>query len=93
MRALGNNLRVHSELPTGAIKRQIQGFRLNMPLNPAPPGLYEAAVRCRDNDEWISFCAIGPVGEKDIVCLRRVTDYSYRGGMALLTVLPPDRKE
>lgn len=118
MRALGNNLRVQSELPAGVIelrdgsfrflrgnetflqkleglgviKRQMQAFRLNMPMDPTPPGLYEAAIRCRDNDEWVSFGAIGPVGEKDIVYLRRVTDYSYRGALPLLTVVLPDRE-
>ena len=76
----------------GVINRRVETLHLHMPIDPTPPGLYEAAVRCRDNDEWVSFNAIGPAGEKDIVYLRRVTEHSYRGALALLTVVLPDRK-
>lgn len=76
----------------GVINRRRGSMHLNMPMEPTPPGLYESALRCRDNDEWVSFGAIGLAGEKDIVYLRRVTDYSYRGALAMLTVVLPDRE-
>lgn len=76
----------------GVIERRNQAMRLNMPINPAPPGLYDAACRCRNTDDWVSFDAIGPKGEKDLVYLRRVTDCSYRGALALLTVVLPNRE-
>lgn len=74
------------------ITRNRESFRLNLPIEPALPGLYETAIRCRDNDDWASFSTVGPAGEKDIVYLRRVTDYSYEGALALLTVVLRDRE-
>lgn len=74
----------------GVISRRMESLRLNQPINPAPPGLYEAAARCLDSDAWVSFGAVGPAGEKDIVYLRRVTEYSYRGALALMSVVLPD---
>ena len=89
----GNDSFIQKLEGLGVIERRRQTLRLNMPINPAPPGLYEASCRCRDTDDWVSFDAIGPSGEKDLVYLRRVTDHSYRGALALLTVVLPKREE
>ena len=68
-----------------------EGFALDLPIRPVPKGLLEAAEHCMEVDGWTSFGSGDAKGERMMVYLRRLSDYSYSGRRALVAVLLPEQ--
>ena len=75
----------------GYLHGQGQGFALDLPIRPLPKGLPEAAERCAAMEGWTSFGSTDKKGERMMVYLRRLSDYSYDGRRAMVAVLLPER--